>query len=143
MSRHWLRVGALGMAVVLAGCAAAPSKPAVEGLAVESQTPTECAAQASSGNGVARLGRAIGYGTLGVFVGALQGAGDGANWARWTGGSRSDGAWIGAAAGAGVGFLIGFVAGLTKAGSGWSPEPAAPPACPPTLAESTAPAEDN
>jgi hypothetical protein len=39
MSRQWLRVGALGMAVVLAGCAAAPLKPAVEGLAVESQSP--------------------------------------------------------------------------------------------------------
>jgi len=126
---------------VLAGCASAPSKPAVEAQAVEAQTPTECAAQAPPGDGVARLGRAIGYGTLGVFIGALQGAGEGANWSRLGGGGWSDGARIGAAAGAGVGFLIGFVAGLAKAGTGWSPEPATPPTCPPALAEITPPAE--
>ena len=143
MSRQWLRVGALGMAVVLAGCAAAPLKPAVEGLAVESQSPAECAAPPSSGDGVACLGRAIGYGTLGVFIGALQGAGDGANSAWWSGGSRSDGAWIGAAAGAGVGFLIGFVTGLAKAGTGWSPEPPTAPACQANPTEAIAAAEDN
>jgi len=80
---------------------------------------------------------------VGVFLGALQGAGEGANWSRWGGGSwSSSGAWIGAAAGAGVGFLIGLVTGLAKAGSGFSVEPAASPSCPPALAESTAPAED-
>jgi len=39
---------ALGMAVVFAGCAAAPPKPAVEARAVEepsAQVPAECAAQ--------------------------------------------------------------------------------------------------
>jgi hypothetical protein len=131
------------MAVVLAGCAAAPPKPAVETFEPESKPPAECTAQAPSGNGAARLGRAVGYGALGVFVGALQGAGEGASWALWTGGSMSDGAWIGAAAGAGVGFLIGFVTGLAKAGSGWSAEPATPPACQAELAEATALAEDS
>jgi uncharacterized lipoprotein YbaY len=41
MTREWLRVAALSMAVVLAGCASAPPKPAVEGLAAESQAPSE------------------------------------------------------------------------------------------------------
>ncbi len=54
-------------------------------------------------------------------------------------GSKSDAAWIGAAAG--VGFVIGFVAGLAKAGTGWSPEPATPPACQAELTKATAPAE--
>jgi hypothetical protein len=143
MSGRWLRVGALGMAVVLAGCAAAPPKPAVEAFEPESQPPAECTTQAPSGNGAARLGLAVGYGTLGVVLGALQGASDGANWAWGSGGRRSDAVWIGAAAGAGVGFLIGFVAGLAKAGGGWSAESAASPPCPPVLAESTAPAEDD
>jgi hypothetical protein len=89
------------------------------------------------------LGRAIGYGTLGVFLGALEGTSEGANWARWTGGSWSDGAWIGAAAGASVGFLIGFVAGLAKAGSGWSAEPTASPTCQPNPAEPMTAAEDS
>ena len=90
MSRRLLRVGALGMAVVLAGCASAPPKPTVEAFEPESQPPAECTAQAPSGNGAARLGRAVGYGALGVFLGALQGAGDGASWAWGSGGSRSD-----------------------------------------------------
>jgi len=59
------------------------------------------------------------------------------------GGNWSEGALIGAAAGAGLGFLIGFTAGLVKAGSGFSDEPAASPACPPALAETTVAAEDN
>jgi hypothetical protein len=143
MSGRWLRVGALGMAVVLASCASAPPKPVVEAFEPESQPSAECTTQAPSGNGAARLGRAVGYGALGVFLGALQGAGEGASWALWTGGSMSDGAWIGAAAGAGVGFLIGFVTGLATAGTGWSPEPATSPACPEALVKSTAPAEDN
>ena len=54
MSRRWLRVGALGMAVMLAGCAAAPPKPAVEAFEPESQPPAECTAQAPSGNEAAR-----------------------------------------------------------------------------------------
>jgi hypothetical protein len=118
------------------------SEAGVEGLAVESQTPTDCAAQAPSRDGVARLGKAIGYGTLGVFIGALQGAGEGVTWSRWSGGGWSDGAWIGAAAGAGVGFLIGFATGLAKAGTGWSSEPATSPTCQAELAEATAPPED-
>ena len=143
MSRRWLRVGALGMVVVLAGCAAAPPKPMVEAFEPESQPPAECTVHAPSGNGAARLGRAVGYGALGVFLGALQGASDGASWAWGFGGSRSDAVWIGAATGAGVGFLIGFVTGLAKAGAGWSPEPASSPPCPLTLAESASSAEDN
>lgn len=145
MARKWLRIWALGTAVAVAGCATAPPKPAVEARAVEESPalpPAECGAQAPSGNGVARLGVALGYGALGLFIVALRGAGEGARWALWTGGSRSDGAWIGAAAGAGVGFLIGFAAGLGKAGSGWSPEPATSPACR-ALAETTANVEDN
>ena len=142
MSRQWLRVGAFGMAVVLAGCTSAPPKPAVEPLALESEAPTECAAPSPSRDAAVRLARAVGYGTLGVFLGALQGASDGASWAWGSGASRSDAVWIGAAAGAGVGFLIGFVTGLAKAGSGWSSEPANSPPCPPALAESTTPAED-
>jgi hypothetical protein len=63
--------------------------------------------------------------------------------AQWTGGSMSDGAWIGAAAGASVGFLIGFVVGRAEAGSGFSTELAAPPPCPPALAEAAAVTEDN
>ena len=143
MSRRWLRAGAFGMAVMLAGCAGAPLKPAAEALALESQAPAECTEPAPSGNGAARLGRAIGYGTVGVFLGALQGAGDGASWAWGTGGSRSDAVWIGAAAGAGVGFLIGFVTGLAKAGSGWSHEPANSPPCQAELAEATLPTNGN
>jgi hypothetical protein len=81
MSRRLLRVGALGLAVVLAGCAAAPPKPLVEAFEPESQPPDECNTRAPSGNGAARLGRAVGYAALGVFFGALQGASDGANWA--------------------------------------------------------------
>ena len=130
------------MAVVLPGCAGAPLKPAVEPLALESQTPAECTGPAPSHHAAVRLARAIGYGTVGVFLGALQGAGDGASWAWSTGSSRSDAAWIGAAAGAGLGFVIGFVAGLAKAGPGWSPEPATPLPCPPALAETTASTED-
>jgi hypothetical protein len=84
------------MAVVLAGCAGAPPKPVVETLALDLvEAPAECTAPSPSGNGVARLGRAIGYGTVGVFLGALQGAGEGASWAWGTGGSRSDAVWIG------------------------------------------------
>jgi len=143
MSGRWLRVGALGMAVVLAGCAAAPPKPVVEALEPESQPPAECTTQAPSRNGAARLGRAVGYGALGVFLGALQGASDGANWAWGSGGSRSDAVWIGAAAGAGVGLLIGFATGLAKAGTGWSPEPTTSPPCPAVLAETTPPPEDH
>jgi hypothetical protein len=90
MSGHWLRVVALGLAVVLAGCAAAPPKPVGEVQAVDSleaQAPAECAAPPPSGDAAVRLARAVGYGTLGVFLGPLQGAGEGANWALWTGGS--------------------------------------------------------
>jgi hypothetical protein len=132
------------MTLVLAGCATAPLKPAVEAQAVDSfgaPAPAECAAQPSSGNGVTRLGRALGYGALGVFLGALQGASNGAGWGLVAGGSWSEGALIGA--GARLGFLIGFTAGLVKAGSGFSGEPAASPACPPALAETTVAAEDN
>jgi hypothetical protein len=146
MTREWLRAGALGMVVVLAGCAGAPPNPAVEAQAPAeppAQALTACAAQAPSGDGVARLGRAIGYGTLGVCLGALEGAGEGASWAWSTGASRSDGAWIGAAAGAGLGFLIGFVTGLAKVGSGWSPEPTTAPACQAELAEAAVVAESN
>jgi hypothetical protein len=145
MSRRCLRVGALGMAMVLAGCASAPPKPVVETLAVDSLEPqalAECAAPPPSSDAAVLLARAVGYGTLGVFLGALQGASDGASWAWGTGASRSDAAWIGAAAGAGVGFLIGFVTGLAKAGTGWSPEPTASRHCPPALAETTALAEE-
>jgi hypothetical protein len=142
MSRRWLRVGTLGMAVVLAGCAAAPLKPVVEAFEPESQPPAECTAQAPSSNGAARLGRAVRYGTLGVFLGALQGATDGATWAWGSGGNRSDAVWS-PAAGAGVGFLVGFVTGLAKAGRAWSAEPATSPACPQALAETTVPAEGN
>lgn len=78
-----------------------------------------------------------------MFLGALQAAGEGASWAWGSGGSWSEAAWIGAAAGAGMGFLIGFVTGLTKAGSGWSPEPAASPACQTELGEATTPAEES
>jgi len=131
------------MAVGVASCATAPPNPSGGAIAPESQAPTECTTSPSSGNGVARLGRAIGYGTVGVFLGALQGASDGATWAWTTGGSGSHGAWIGAAAGAGIGFLIGFVAGLAKADSGWSPGPAASPSCPQALAEPIVVAEEN
>jgi hypothetical protein len=131
------------MAVVVAGCATAPPDPSVGAIALESQAPTECTTSPSSGNGVASLGRAIGYGTVGAFLGALQGASDGAGWAWTTGGSGSHGAWIGAAAGASIGFLIGFVAGLAKADSGWSPEPAFSPSCPQALAEPIVVGESN
>lgn len=131
------------MAVVLAGCAAAPPKPVVEAFEQESEAPTECVAAASSSVAAVRLARAVGYGTLGVFLGALQGASEGANWVWGSGGSRSNAVWIGAATGASVGFVIGFVSGLAKAGTGWSPEPATSPVCPPTLAETMPPAEDN
>lgn len=122
---------------MLAGCASAPPKPTAEALA-----PVECGARASSGDAVARLGRALGYGAVGVLVGAFQGAGDGASWVLVTGGSWSEAAWIEAAAGAGLGFLIRFVTGLAKAGSGFGAEPAAPPRCPSAVAEPTAHAED-
>ena len=94
------------------------------------------------GDAVAHLGRALGYGAVGVLVGAFQGAGDGASWVLVTGGSWSEAAWIGAAAGAGLGFLIRFVTGLAKAGSGFGAEPAAPPRCPSAVAAPTAHAED-
>ena len=42
-----------------------------------------------------------------------------------------------------MGLLIGFVTVLAKAGSGRSPEPAAPPPCPAALAETTVSAEGN
>jgi len=139
MTREWVRIAALSMAVVLASCASAPPKPAVEAQALEADAPAECTAQAPAGDGVARLGREIGYGTVGVFLGALQGASEGASWSRWGGGGwSSNGAWIGAAAGAGVGLLIGFVTGLAKAGSGWRPEPVASLPCPPAVAEAAA-----
>jgi len=89
---------------VVAGCASAPPKPVVETQAVDSleaQAIAECVAPPPSGDAVVRLARAVGYGTLGVFVFALQGAGEGANWALWTEGSGSDGAWIRAAGGGG------------------------------------------
>jgi hypothetical protein len=143
MKRAWLRVGALSMAVVLAGCASAPPKPVAEAPTVEAQAPGECVAQAPSGDGVARLGRALGLIGLGLLVGALQGASDGAGWALWTGGSMGEAAWIGAAAGAGVGFLFGFGASLIKADSNWSVEPATPPACPTAEVEPAASVEDD
>jgi hypothetical protein len=49
MTGKWLRVGALGMGMVLAGCASAPPEPAIEAQTVEepsAQAPAECAAQA-------------------------------------------------------------------------------------------------
>jgi chitodextrinase len=73
------------MAVVLAGFASAPPKPVVEAFKPESQPPAECTVQAPSGNGAVRLGRAVGYGALGVFLGALQGASESASWSRWAG----------------------------------------------------------
>jgi hypothetical protein len=71
------------MAVVLAGCAGAPVKPAAEAQAVDSleaQAPAECAATPPPRHASVRLARAVGYGTVGVFLGALQGASGGANW---------------------------------------------------------------
>ena len=92
MSRRWLRVGAFGMAVMLAGCAGAPVKPAVQALDVDSeeaQAPAECSAPPPSSAAAVRLARAVGYVTVGVFLGALQGASEGASWVWGSGGSRS------------------------------------------------------
>ena len=142
MTRGWQRIGALLMALVLAGCASAPPKGPAAPRALEAPTPAECEARASSGNGVARLGQSLGYIALALLVGALQGASDGAGWALWTGGSMSEAAWIGAAAGASVGFLFGFGASLSKAGSDWSPEPVPPQPCPAFLVEPAASMEE-
>ena len=52
-------------------------------------------------------------GLLGAYL-VLLGASEGVGWGIVTGGSRSDGAWIGAAAGAGIGLIVGLVAGIKK-----------------------------
>jgi len=64
MSRQWLWAGALGIAVVLAGCASAPLKPTLEAQGLAADAPAECAAPPPSGDAAVRLARALGYGTL-------------------------------------------------------------------------------
>jgi hypothetical protein len=54
-----------------------------------------------------------GVGLLGFYL-VLLGASEGVWWGVITGGSRSDGAWIGAAVGAGIGTIVGLVAGVKK-----------------------------
>jgi len=96
-----------------AGCATAKPQPtrteAEEKMARDQQECAQLAAAEATGMG-ATMG---GVGLLGFYL-VLLGASEGVRWGVVTGGSRSDGAWIGAAAGAGIGLIVGLVAGIKE-----------------------------
>src|SRR3972149_6059280 len=111
------------MVALAAGCATAKPQPtrteAEEKMARDQQEGAQLAAAAagSAGEGETRGG----VGLLGFSL-VLLGASEGVRWGVVTGGSRSDGAWIGAAAGAGIGLIVGLVAGV-KEGAGRHRQP--------------------
>src|SRR3990172_850738 len=89
-----------------AGCATAKPQPtrteAEEKMARDQQECAQLAAAAAESAGMAETMRGVGL--LGFYL-VLLGV---------TGGSRADGAWIGAAAGAGIGLIVGLVAGIKE-----------------------------
>ena len=98
-----------------AGCATAKPQPtrteAEEKMARDQQECAQLAAAAAESAGMAETMRGVGL--LGFYL-VLLGASEGVRWGVVTGGSRSDGAWIGAAAGAGIGLIVGLVAGIKE-----------------------------
>lgn len=98
-----------------AGCATAKPQPtrteAEEMMARDQQECARLAATAAESAGMAETMRGVGL--LGFYL-VLLGASEGVRWGVVTGGSRSDGAWIGAAAGAGIGLIVGLVAGIKE-----------------------------
>ena len=97
----------LVLAQLVAGCATVRSSPPLERTAECS----EVAAKATD-SGALKEGVVAG-GLVGAWL-ILEGASQGAGWGFVTGGSRADGAWIGAAAGAGIGVIVGLVVGIKK-----------------------------
>ena len=116
---HRSMAGPLGLVFLVTGCATVPAGPiAQEGQrAAEQIAAARAACEASShqADDSRVLRAALGTGLLAGGLVMLYGAGEGAFWGVVSGGSRSDGAWIGAAVGAGVGLIIGTVAGVAKA----------------------------
>ena len=103
------------MVALAAGCATAKPQPtrteAEEMMARDQQECAQLAATAAESAGMAETMRGVGL--LGFYL-VLLGASEGVRWGVVTGGSRSDVAWIGAAAGAGIGLIVGLVAGVKK-----------------------------
>src|SRR3972149_2573450 len=85
-----------------AGCATAKPQPtrteAEEKMARDQQECAQLAAAAAESAGMAETMRGVGL--LGFYL-VLLGASEGVRWGVVTGGSRSDGAWIGAGGGGG------------------------------------------
>ncbi len=97
-----------------AGCATAkpqPTRTEAEEMMARDQECAQLAATAAESAGMAETMRGVGL--LGFYL-VLLGASEGVRWGVVTGGSRSDGAWIGAAAGAGIGLIVGLVAGIKE-----------------------------
>lgn len=104
------------MVALAAGCATAKPQPtrteAEEEMAArDRQECAQLAATTAEATGMAETLRGVGL--LGFYL-VLLGASEGVRWGVVTGGSRSDGAWIGAAAGAGIGLIVGLVAGIKE-----------------------------
>lgn len=72
---------------------------------------------------------AVRSGMMGLFLGGLLGAAEGARVAAYHGAGVGEAAWIGAAAGAGIGLVIGFISGWQKAREGGASYAAAAPPC--------------
>jgi hypothetical protein len=109
----------LVLAVLTGACATPRIAPVPDGhgraepeLSRRYETCTEEARKAESSRA---FRAAIGAGALAGALMMLYGAAEGAWWGVVTGGSRSEGAWIGAAAGAGIGLVVGIAGGVEKA----------------------------
>ena len=105
----------LVLAQLVAGCATVRSSPPLEKTTEQiTRDRTECSEVAAKATDSGALKEGV---VAGGLVGAwliLEGASQGAGWGFVTGGSRADGAWIGAAAGAGIGVIVGLVVGIKK-----------------------------
>ena len=97
----------LVLAQLVAGCATVRPSPPLE----KTVECSEVAAKATD-SGALKEGVVVG-GLVGAWL-ILEGAAQGVGWGLVTGGSRSDGAWIGAAAGAGIGAIVGLAVGIKK-----------------------------
>ena len=105
----------LVLAQLVAGCATVRSSPPLEKTTEQiAQDRNECSDVAAKATDSGALKEGV---VAGGLVGAwliLEGASRGVGWGVVTGGSRSDGAWIGAAAGAGIGAIVGLAVGIKK-----------------------------
>lgn len=98
-----------------AGCATVKLQPtrteAEEQMARDREECAQLAATATEATGMAETLRGVGL--LSIYL-VLLGASEGVRWGVVTGGSRSDGPWIGAAVGVGIGTIVGLVAAIKE-----------------------------